>query len=207
MYSPSHFQNKDLQTIVEFIKEFSFGSLITSDTKFPIASLIPMELLELENEMFLLGHISASNPQAKTFVLENCAALAIFTAGHSYVSSSWYEKENVSTWNYRSVQVKGFITPLLGDDLRSHLIRMQATYEKDQKNPRTVETMSDGYFEKQVKGVSGFMMKIESLEGSWKLSQNRNEKDFNTIINELDKLDDANSNEIADEMRKLCKKP
>ena len=61
----------------------------------------------MNNELYLFGHVSAANPQAQGFNQGKVAALAIFSAGHSYVSSSWYEQENVSTWNYRSVQVKG----------------------------------------------------------------------------------------------------
>ena len=203
MYSPAHFRKEDLHTLKEFIKEFSFGTFITVDAVFPSATMIPMELLEINNELYIFGHVSAANPQAQGFNQGKVAALAIFSAGHSYVSSSWYEQENVSTWNYRSVQVKGFINPLLDEDLRSHLIRMQAKYEKEQANPRTVETMSKEYFEKQVKGVRGFSMKISSVEGSWKLSQNRNEKDFQNIIVELEKQNDPNATEIACEMKKL----
>ncbi len=203
MYSPKHFRNEDLESLKGFIKEFSFGTLITVDTIFPSASMIPMELAEIDNALYLLGHVSSANPQAEIFKQENVASLAIFNAGHSYVSSSWYEKENVSTWNYRSVQVKGFINSLQGDDLKEHLKRLQATFEKDQENPRTVETMSPEYFEKQVKGVKGFRMKIESMEGSWKLSQNRNEKDFQNVIQHLEKQNDANATEIACEMKKL----
>ncbi len=203
MYSPAHFRKEDLQTLIEFIKEFSFGALITVDAIFPSASMIPMELLQRGNELYLYGHVSAANPQAQIFSRNNVAGLAIFSAGHSYVSSSWYEKENVSTWNYRTVQVKGFLHPLLDDELRSHLIRIQAKYENGQTTPRTVETMSEGYFEKQVNGVRGFCMKISTIEGSWKLSQNRNEKDFQNVIEQLEKQDDANAIEIANEMKKL----
>ena len=203
MHSPSQFRIKDHKILIQFIKENAFASLITSANPFPLASQIPIEVVDESDVLFLYGHVSAANPQAEIFKQENVASLAIFNAGHSYVSSSWYEQENVSTWNYRSVQVKGFINPLLDEDLRSHLIRMQAKYEKEQANPRTVETMSKEYFEKQVKGVRGFSMKISSVEGSWKLSQNRNEKDFQNIIVELEKQNDPNATEIACEMKKL----
>lgn len=203
MYSASHFRNEHLPTLTEFIKEFSFGTLITVDDIFPSATMIPMELIEMNNELYLFGHVSAANPQAQVFKQENVAALAIFSAGHSYVSSSWYEKENVSTWNYRSVQVKGFLNPLLDEDLRSHLIRLQAKYEDSQTKPRTVDTMSEGYFEKQVNGVRGFSMKISSIEGSWKLSQNRNEHDFKNVIAHLENQNNPDATEIANEMKKL----
>jgi len=206
MYRPSHFKVDEQEQLVQFISENPFAILVTAIDQNPLATQIPMEMLIINNEFFLLGHVSAANPQGKTFNIGATAALAIFTAGHTYVSSSWYEKENVSTWNYRSVQVKGIIKPLLEDDLRAHLIRMQAKYESTQTNPRTVETMSEGYFEKQVKGVLGFKMEIDSIEGSWKLSQNRNEKDFNNIIEQLDKLEDPNAKEISNEMSKLCKR-
>ena len=202
MYSPSHFRNEDLQTLIEFIKEFSFGTLITIDEIYPSASMIPMELLEIGNELYLFGHVSAANPQAKIFADGNVAALAIFSAGHSYVSSSWYSHPNVSTWNYRAVHVSGNLFELSFDEFKAHLYRMQNTYEKGQEKPALAENLPDGLFEKFIKAIRGFKIEVVKMEGAWKLSQNRNEKDHQAIIDELQKSEDAGAQEIANEMKK-----
>ncbi len=205
MHASSHFRVTDSKILTEFIIDFPFATLVAGYDPFPVASQVPLELREFNGKIILNGHVSAANPQGKFFEQHNIPALAIFTAGHTYVSSSWYKDENVSTWNYRTVQVNGFLHPLTGDELKNHLKRMQARYEKDQPKPMTVDKMSDGYFESQVKGVKGFTMQVEKMYGIWKLSQNRNKEDYATIISELEKINTPDAREVAEEMRKLMR--
>jgi predicted FMN-binding regulatory protein PaiB len=42
---------------------------------------------------------------------------------------------------------------------------------------------------------------MEKIEGKWKISQNRDQEDYNSIIHELEKLDDLNAKLIAEEMK------
>jgi len=52
----------------------------------------------------LRGHISEENKQWREFSGNNNVP-AIFMGSPSYISSSWYEQENVPTWNYQAVHV------------------------------------------------------------------------------------------------------
>ena len=47
--------------------------------------------------------------------------LAIFSGVHTYISSSWYNHENVPTWNYLAVHVSGKIRLIEGQELMDHL--------------------------------------------------------------------------------------
>ena len=130
MYAPSHYSVNDQEQLLSFIKEFPFAVFILKEEEFPLATHIPMEVVMEGDKLFLYGHISSMNPQAIFIGKEEVKAMAVFSAGHSYVSSSWYSHPNVSTWNYRAVHVSGNLFELSFDEFKAHLYRMQNTYEK-----------------------------------------------------------------------------
>ena len=202
MYAPSHYSVKDQDQLLSFIKEFPFAVFILKEEEFPLATHIPMEVVMEGDKLFLYGHISNMNPQAIFIGKEEVKAMAVFSAGHTYVSSSWYSHPNVSTWNYRAVHVSGNLFELSFDEFKAHLYRMQNTYEKGQEKPALAENLPDGLFEKFIKAIRGFKIEVVKMEGAWKLSQNRNEKDHQAIIDELQKSEDAGAQEIANEMKK-----
>ena len=49
--------------------------------------------------------------------------------------------------------------------------------------------------------IVGFEIVPAKIEGAWKLSQNRNDTDYQRIISELANLGDENARQIAEEMR------
>lgn len=202
MYAPSLYSVKDQEQLLSFIKEFPFAVFILKEEEFPLATHIPMEVVMEGDKLFLFGHISNMNPQAAFIGINGVKALAVFSAGHTYVSSSWYSHPNVSTWNYRAVHVSGNLFELSLDEFKAHLYRMQNSYEKGQEKPAFAENLPDGLFEKFVKAIRGFKIEVVKMEGAWKLSQNRNEKDHQAIIEELQKSDDSGAQEIAKEMKK-----
>ena len=202
MYAPSHYTIKDQEQLLSFIKEFPFAVFILKEEEFPLATHIPIEVVMEGDKLFLYGHISNLNPQASFIGKDGVKALMVFSAGHSYVSSSWYSHPNVSTWNYRAVHVSGNLVELSLDEFKAHLYRMQNTYEKGQEKPALAENLPDGLFEKFIKAIRGFKVEVIKMEGAWKLSQNRNEKDHKAIIEELQKSDNAGAQEIAKEMKK-----
>ena len=109
MYTPDLYKNKDAESIRTFLKENSFGILINQTHGKLCATHIPIELeVNADGKEIRQGHLSKLNPQAEGFT-ENDQVLAVFTGPHSYVSSSWYDHENVPTWNYIAVHVYGRI--------------------------------------------------------------------------------------------------
>jgi len=193
---------KDQEKLVAFIKEFPFATFILKEEEFPLATHIPMEVVMEGDKMFLYGHISNMNPQAIFIGKEEVKAMAVFSAGHTYVSSSWYSHPNVSTWNYRAVHVSGILTELTAEEFKAHLFRMQNSYEQGQAQPALAENLPGGLFEKFVKAIRGFKVEVVKMEGAWKLSQNRNEKDYQNVIAELEKSSDPGAQEVAREMKK-----
>lgn len=195
MYTPSHYQNKNLEDVKEFLRQNAFGILINQVEGRPWATHIPLELDRDENgQDVLIGHISKANPQWKYFK-EGEPLLAIFNGPHSYISSSWYQKEEVPTWNYIAVHVYGTIEILNEKTLLESLHSLVDKYEKESTDPISLHHMSDRTMD-QIRGIVGFKIRITEIQATYKLSQTRPE-DHPRIIEELKRTKNSGSHEIA----------
>lgn len=199
MFVPKYAHNNDDSEIKEFIKQNSFGILITHSSEKIIATHIPLEFSPDGSK--LLGHISKANPQWKNFEADS-DVLVIFSGPHAYISSSWYDHENVPTWNYIAAHVYGKIHIIEGDELYQALKHLVNRYETSSSNPISIDTMSPDYVRKSMQGLVGFEINITSIEAAYKLSQNRDQKNHTQIIHELEKRNDPGSRQIASEMKK-----
>lgn len=128
--------------------------------------------------------------------------LAIFTGPHAYISPSWYDHENVPTWNYIAAHVYGKISLIEGEKGYQSLKQLVDKYEAASAHPVSLENMSPDYVKKAIQGLVCFEITITNIEGTYKLSQNRDEKNHQTIIQELEKRNDAGSLQVAAEMKK-----
>jgi transcriptional regulator len=201
MYIPELYKNENEEEITTFLRNNSFGILVNLLDGQLWATHIPLELEQNESgKKLLCGHISKDNPQWKGFQ-SNADILAIFSGPHSYISSSWYEKENVPTWNYIAVHVYGKIKIIEGDDVIASLKRLTDKYEQNSKNPVRLEDLSEKTM-RQVAGIVAFEIEIDRIEAVKKMSQNRNERDYSNIVSELEKTDDAASKEVVAIMKK-----
>ena len=201
MYIPELYKNENEEEITTFLRNNSFGILVNLMDGQLWATHIPLELEQNESgKKLLCGHISRDNPQWKGFQ-SHADILAIFSGPHSYISSSWYEKENVPTWNYIAVHVYGKIKIIEGDDVIASLKRLTDKYEQNSKNPVRLEDLSEKTM-RQVAGIVAFEIEIDRIEAVKKMSQNRNERDYSNIVSELEKTDDAASKEVVAIMKK-----
>ena len=201
MYIPDLYKNENQAEITQFLLENSFGIIVNRTNGKLWATHIPLELEQTkEGKSILFGHISKENPQWESFE-SDANVLAIFSGPHSYVSSSWYEKENVPTWNYIAVHVYGKVKIIEGDAVIASLKKLTDKYEAHSENPVRIEDLSEKTM-RQASGIVAFEIEIESIEAIKKMSQNRNEKDYHNIISELEKSKKANSKEVAAVMKK-----
>lgn len=202
MFIPKMFKVEEAADILDFIQKNGFATLVSVNADgLPIATHIPIALEMLADETPVLrGHISRANPQAQLFG-DNQTALAIFTGAHTYISSSWYEQENVSTWNYSAVHVYGKIRVLTVDELRRDVEKLTAKYEKGVEKPFLVPQMSPDMVNAQLKGIVGFELTMTDVQAKVKLSQNRKDTDYQRIIQKLEATDDQQAHQVAAEMK------
>ncbi|KPV42341.1 protease [Alicyclobacillus ferrooxydans] len=199
MYIPKLYR-LDTDEAIQIMKAYPFAILITVDEHRPIATHIPVEVREDDGKIYVSGHIAFGNMQKNT--LENNAdVLLIFQGPHTYISSSWYEAENVPTWDYLAVHAYGKSRVIAGDELETALAAMLQHYEADREHGRYFETFTHGYIQQQMKGIVGFEIEITSIEASGKMSQNRNDRDYKAIVAELEKSNEEGELKVAKWMR------
>ncbi|WP_395058362.1 FMN-binding negative transcriptional regulator [Flavobacterium sp.] len=201
MYIPNIYKNENQGDIIDFLQKNSFGILINQNDGNILATHIPLEFeIKQNGKQFLEGHISKENPQWKIFENDD-RILAIFSGSHAYISSSWYDHENVPTWNYIAVHVYGKVKILDYEESLYSLKKLVDKYEVNSENPVRVEDLSEKTM-RQARGIIAFQIEITSIEAVKKISQNRDKKNHQNIISELEKTQDYNACQIAQEMAK-----
>ena len=200
MFIPEHYKNNDLSEIFAFLKRNSFGILINTINGKPWGTHIPLELgKNQEGKDVLVGHIAKANLQSKN-IKDGDEVLCIFNGPHSYISSSWYQHEEVPTWNYIAVHVYGSVKIQTADELLSSLHELVDKYEQKSEHPISLDDMSKKTM-RQVTGIIGFEIIVNDIQAVNKLSQGRSH-DHPKIIEELEKQGSAEK-AIAKEMKKL----
>jgi len=200
MYTAKSFRNDNSEDVKNFIHANGFGILTSQVENKPWATHIPMFLSE--DGSTLTGHIARGNKHWKSFE-SNPDALAIFSGPHTYISSSWYDHENVPTWNYIAVHISGNLKIMEAEDLLESLKNLTDKYEKASACPVSVEKMTPDLLKRDIAGIVGFQLQIEKIESSYKLSQNRDDENHNRIIVELEKRGDKDALKIARAMKEF----
>ncbi|MCG1010751.1 FMN-binding negative transcriptional regulator [Salinicoccus sp. ID82-1] len=195
MYIPKYYQVHDFNEIKSFIRENSFATIVSYDGTRPIATHVPVNIKETEGDLYVSGHFAKGNQQWKT-MNDKENVLVMFQGPHGYVSSTWYKDENVPTWNYQSVHLYGTGKILSEEELIEDLIILLNSYEGHREKGATWDNLSETT-RQQVKGIVGFRVKVDEVQAAYKLSQNRNEEDYENIIKELRSSEKKLENELA----------
>jgi len=204
MYSLPYFKEGDQEVVLEFMRKHPFVFLtgVNEENK-PVATQVPVFIDERDGKLFLTGHIMRNNDHHKAFE-KNPNILAVFTSPHVYVSATWYDNPHqASTWNYMSVHAKGTIRFGNKEDLIAILKRLTLHYENNNTASTTVfDNLTPEYTEPLLKAIVAFEVEVVSIDNVFKLSQNRNEKSFQNI---MDKLNEQGNDGkfIAAEMKKI----
>lgn len=206
MYDMPYFKENDPEVIKQFIgaNPFAFVTGCDAENK-PVATQIPLFIEEKDGGQILRGHIMRNTDHHKAFV-HNPNVLAVFTGPHTYVSATWYTNPHTaSTWNYMSIHAKGFIRFLDEKALEDLLRKTSLHFENyDEKSTTFYDNIPEAHRRPMLKAIVAFEIEITQLENVFKLSQNRDEKSYEIIMDEL-KEQDENAKTIAYEMDKRKK--
>jgi transcriptional regulator len=173
MYVPDHFREDRPDVLHLAMRQIGFATLVTQNLD---ANHLPMLL----DGNVLRGHVARANPVWKQ---GESAALAIFLGPHAYVSPNWYPSKAetgkaVPTWNYITVHARGPVRWVQdGEWLRDNVTALSQAHEAGQPAPWQVSDAPASYVDGLLRAIVGFELTIESLEGKYKLSQNRHAAD------------------------------
>lgn len=158
---------------IEFARTRSFGTLAVSAANGPLLSHIPFQLSE--DGARLEAHLVRSNPIVR--LLESPLPAVIAVSGpDAYVSPDWYGADNqVPTWNYVAVHLRGQLELLAQSELHGILERLSANMENriTGKTPWKIDKMDAEIYARMQRQIVPVAMKIESTDGTWKLNQNK----------------------------------
>ena len=198
MYIPKANEEKRISVMHQMITAHPLAVLVTLNSSGLIASHIPMTVEARGEYGVLKGHIARANNQWRALV-SSVEALAVFSGPAHYISASWYPgtKEHgreVPTWNYVVVHAYGTLKIIEDSQwLRAHLESLSDKQEAHLETPWKVRDAPEEFIASLSNSIVGLELAIRSLEGKWKVSQNRTESDKRGVIDGLSKLNTAAS--------------
>ncbi len=158
---------------LDFARDRGFGVLALGGDGVPLLAHVPFVIDEDGGTLEL--HLMRSNPVARTLGRPAPAVLAV-NGPDGYVSPDWYGVDDqVPTWNYVAVHLSGTIEALPEADLHGLLDRLSGEFERRllPKPPWDSAKMDAGALARLMRMIVPARMRIESVDGTWKLSQNK----------------------------------
>lgn len=188
MYTPEAFKETRQAVLYDLIREFPLATLILTNLGEVVVNHLPMVLRpNTASRGALVGHVPRTNSVWELMNGE-ARAVAVFQGANAYITPSWYPSKHehgraVPTWNYAVVHVRGI--PRAIDDagwVLAHLEELTDTLESSQELPWKVSDAPQDFTRRMVGQLIGIEMPIDSIEGKWKVSQNRPHADQAGVI-------------------------
>jgi transcriptional regulator len=199
MHPQAAFRETDETTLLAHLARHAFVTIAAAPQGRLHVAHAPLVVRRLASGLALDFHLSRGNALAAA-IADGFRAVAVSLAADAYISPDWYEgADQVPTWNYISVEAEGPVAALDEAGLVTLLDDLSAQEEARlaPKPPWTRGKMSPGRFEAMTRAIVGARMTVERLEGTTKLSQNKDEADRAGVIAAL------GDHHIAQRMRGL----
>ncbi len=173
MHPNLNFRKASDKLNIDFARDRSFGTLAMNAENGPLLAHIPFLLSE--DGAYLEAHLVRSNPILK--LLENPQKAVISIIGtDSYISPDWYEVDDqVPTWNYVAVHLRGEMQRLAQDKLPGILEHISNNFETRlaPKQPWKMDKVSPPVLAKMQRMIVPISMQVATIDGTWKLAQNK----------------------------------
>ena len=167
--NPAFRQVADDATLA-FVRARAFGVLAVNADAGPLLSHVPFLLSEDGRSADL--HLVRSNPIAR---LDDVPSVIAVSGPDGYVSPDWYGiDDQVPTWNYVAVHLRGRLGRLPDAAMRDMLDRQSAAYETRlmSKRPWTADKMSADALDRLMRSILPFRFWVERIDATWKLNPN-----------------------------------
>ncbi len=202
MHPNPAFRSTPLEDNLAFARARGFGILSVNGADGPLAAHVPFLLSP--DASFAELHLARSNPIARACAAGLPALIAI-SGPDAYISPDWYGAEDqVPTWNYIAVHLRGVLSPLPESALHGHVDALSAEHENRllPKAPWQSGKMSEGALPRMLRMILPFRFEVTSVEGTWKLNQNKTPEVRASAAGHLAQQADSGSQDIAALMRR-----
>lgn len=202
MYEVAAFREQRIDVMHALIRAYPLAVLVTNTSGSLEANHLPLLIDPLPSPQGTLrGHVARANPLWRQ--LHETEALAVFQGPQVYVTPSWYPEKRVSgkvvpTWNYAVVHARGPL--IIHDDrdwLRDLVSRLTQQQEAGLPQPWGINDAPADYIERMLGAIVGIEIRISRIEGKWKVSQNRTEKDRAGVVDGLTQITDPQAQAMA----------
>lgn len=173
MHPNPAYRSETAETALAIARDRAFGVLAVSGDDGPLLSHVPF-LLDADGATADI-HLVRSNPIAR---LSDVRAAIAVSGPDGYVSPDWYGMaDQVPTWNYVAVHLRGRLERLPDEAMRDMLDRQSASYETRllPKAPWTTAKMTNEVLDRMMRMILPFRLHIERVDSTVKLSQNKPE--------------------------------
>ena len=161
-----------------FARERGFGVLAVAGdegTGGPLLSHIPF--LVAEGGGAVHAHLVRANPIARLLAVGERPAVLAVSGPDGYVSPDWYgpEPDQVPTWNYVAVHLRGTLRLRPEELLRPHLDALSARFEEElrPKPPWRTSKIAPDRLANMMRAIVPVELAVESVDGTWKLNRNK----------------------------------
>jgi transcriptional regulator len=172
MYIPSHSAQNDPAILLEVMQRHSFATIVSIVDGAPYATHLPMAVRRDGDTFHIEGHFARANPHWEALESDP-KALVIFQGPHTYISPNRLNNpRRVPTWNYIAVHASGLVKIDHAPDAKlSMLSKLIAQNEPGYQVQ--FDAMDQEYSDRLVNAIVAFEMKVDKLEGKFKLDQHR----------------------------------
>lgn len=206
MYAPQQFREDRQDVLLGVIRDIQLAAIVTPAEDGLNATHAPVIVRQEGADLFLETHVARANEHWR---LAGTKSLMIFQGPHTYIHPGWYETKQesgkvVPTWTYVVVHVHGMLSAFDDrDELLAHVTALTDQNETRRAEPWAVSDAPDQYITRMTRGIVGLRLKVERLEGSWKLNQHKSDGDKRGVTAGLAEEDDANARAVGALMRGL----
>ena len=206
MYVPAGFSEDRPAELHRLIRAHPLGILVATLGDGLEAQHLPFLLDETRGAVgTLMAHVARANPVWQQ-AAEGGDVLVVFRGAHGYISPNWYPSKadthrHVPTWNYEVVHAHGRLH--IRDDerfVRGVVAGLTRLHEGSQPSPWKMSDAPTDYLEDNLAQIVGIEVEVTRLEGKRKLTQNRDARDFASVVRALE---DSGQSELAEAMKRL----
>ena len=212
LYQPAAFKEARPEILHPLIRSARLAMLVSNGAEgIPDITHLPL-VLEASHgaQGTLYGHVARANPHWRHLAAAG-RAVAVFQGAEAYVSPNFYPSKAehhrvVPTWNYEAVHAEGPVEIIEApEELLNLVTRLTEQSERFQPQPWQVREAPVEFLYTQLRGIVGIALRVESLVGKRKLSQNRTPADRDGAIAGLAASPDARDQAAAAAMARVAK--
>ena len=211
MFVPPVYRQQDQQQLAAVVRQYPLAALVTNGEPTPHVTHLPV-IPESEDDEpnlvggTLLGHLNRANPHWSSLGDATPAKL-VFWGPNSYVTPAVYETDPAApTWNFVSVHVKGVLQRIEGLEETLEVVRRTARLFESSFGAGWDAGGSLDYFRQIVPDVGAFRLEVSSIQGMFKLSQEKNPETQRRIAERFTAAESGCTRELGNIMHELRQK-